>query len=84
MLETLKQACAADRAPGLHNEFALVYWGLGDLERTFYHLGEAVDRHMGSMVFLATSPNWAPLRHDPRFQALVDRIGIPVAVDARA
>ena len=84
VLETLKQACAADRAPGLHNEFALVYWGLGDLERTFYHLGEAVDRHMGSMVFLATSPNWAPLRHDPRFQALVDRIGIPVAVDARA
>jgi TolB-like protein/tetratricopeptide (TPR) repeat protein len=84
ILEALEEVCSREPAPGRHNDFALVYWGLGDLERTFYHLGQAVDRRMGSMIFLATSPNWRPLRHDPRFQALVDRIGIPVAVHAPA
>jgi len=82
LLAALEKECSDSPSLSLHNEFAMIYWGLGELDKTFDHLGKAVDRHMGSMVFLATSPNWAPLRHDPRFQALVDRIGIPVAVDA--
>jgi serine/threonine-protein kinase len=68
----------------LHNDHALVHWGLGELDRTFEYLGRAVDERMGTMIFLATSPNWKPLRPDPRFQALVERIGVPVVTDARS
>lgn len=70
----------ADRFPGLNLSmaYALLHWGLGELDKVFDHLRAAVDQRMGVAVFLATSPNWAPLRDDPRFQALVAEIGIPV------
>ena len=75
MLDQLKERQGDTPLVGLHNDFALVNWGLGNLDETFRHLGEAVDARLGSVVFLATSPNWAPLRDDARFQALVERIG---------
>jgi TolB-like protein/tetratricopeptide (TPR) repeat protein len=81
MLELLEKRQADTPLVALHNDFALVHWGLGNLDETFRHLGEAVDARLGSVVFLATSPNWAPLRDDVRFQALVERIGLPPQAD---
>ena len=77
MLKALQARQGDTPAVGLHNDFALVHWGLGELDETFRHLGEAVDARLGSVVFLATSPNWAPLRDDARFQSLIERIGVP-------
>ena len=77
MLKALQGRQGDTPAVGLHNDFALVHWGLGELDETFRHLGEAVDARLGSVVFLATSPNWAPLRDDARFQSLIERIGVP-------
>ena len=70
----------AERFPGLNlsMDYALLHWGLGELDQVFHHLRSAVAQRMGVAVFLATSPNWAPLRADPRFQAVVAEIGIPV------
>ena len=82
LLSELDRRQAASPSLSLNNDYALVHWGLGDLDRTFEYLGRAVDERMGSMIFLATSPNWKPLRPDPRFRALVDRVGVPVVTDA--
>ncbi len=78
MLELLNERGREHPGLNLRMDYALLYWGLNDLDQVFHHLGAAIEERMGVVIFLATSPNWKPLRSDPRFQALVDRVGIPV------
>jgi len=42
-------------------------------------LEQALEQRDYIVVFLATDPAFAPLRVDPRFQALARRIGVPPA-----
>ena len=82
MLRLLDQRAASHPQLNLRMEYAVLHWGLGDLDETFRQLEAAADERMGVVVFLATSPNWAPLRSEARFQALVERIGVPVVQPA--
>jgi len=55
---------------------ALVYIGLGDHNAAFHSLDQAYDDGSDYLVYLGTDP-WAdPLRGDPRFQALLKKLGI--------
>ena len=63
-------------------DFALVYEGLGDRDKALEHLSRAIDRRLGSVVLVAQFAAFREARSDPRFQALLDRIGIPRAVAA--
>jgi len=55
---------------------ALVYIGLGDHNAAFHSLDQAYDYGSDYLVYLGTDP-WAdPLRGDPRFQALLKKLGI--------
>ena len=51
--------------------------GLGDLEQALSWLQIAVDERDGYMVWLRTSSFVDPLRSDPRFQALLQRMNFP-------
>jgi eukaryotic-like serine/threonine-protein kinase len=56
---------------------ALVYTGLGDRDRAFDSLEQAYkDRHPG-MILLKYDPRFDPLRRDPRFTKLIQRIEQP-------
>ena len=51
---------------------------LNQLDETFRHLNEAIDRGMGAVVFFASIGVWDDrMRADPRFDALLERIGHP-------
>jgi TolB-like protein/Flp pilus assembly protein TadD len=50
---------------------------LGDKEQALQWLGRAFTSHTRDLVFLAVDPTWDPLRGDPRFQAYVEKIGLP-------
>jgi hypothetical protein len=56
---------------------ALVYTGLEDNDRAFEWLGKAVDERAWEIPTLKASPLFDRLRSDPRFPALLDRIGLP-------
>ncbi len=79
MLSLLEERRRVEPSVNLRMDFAVLYYGLGDLDATFRQLERAVEERLGSVVFLATSPNWKELRPDPRFQALVRRVGLPAA-----
>ena len=55
-------------------ELAVVYAGLGDRDQAFEWLGRAADRHQIRWQIMA--PPMAELRADPRFAALLQRLGI--------
>jgi tetratricopeptide (TPR) repeat protein len=58
-------------------ELAEVYIHMGDKEQALAHLKEALDHHSYDLVYLANDPDFDPLRSDPRFQAIENRLGYP-------
>jgi serine/threonine-protein kinase len=68
--------------PVAPDHLALVYIGLGDLDRVFEHLDEALRQRVWYLVYLNADPAFAPLRSDSRFDRLVAEVGLdrtPVA-----
>jgi tetratricopeptide (TPR) repeat protein len=58
-------------------DFAALYAGAGDEERMYEWLQKAYDERSGKLVFLKVDPAFEPYRSEPRFQALMRRVGLP-------
>jgi TolB-like protein/DNA-binding winged helix-turn-helix (wHTH) protein/Tfp pilus assembly protein PilF len=58
-------------------DLADVYIGLGDKEQALAMLAESMNAHDAELVFLATAPEFDVLHEDPRFKAMIARIGFP-------
>lgn len=58
---------------------AVVYAGLGDVERTFAFLDAAYRERSHWLVWLRRDPRWNDMRADVRFERLVKKDRIPVA-----
>jgi TolB-like protein/DNA-binding winged helix-turn-helix (wHTH) protein/Flp pilus assembly protein TadD len=56
---------------------AFLHIGLGDTDRAFEWLGKAVDARDWQLALLNVEPAFDTLRSDPRFAALVERVGLP-------
>jgi len=52
------------------------YAAVGDADRAFACLERAFQERSAGMIFFHVDPGFAPLRGDPRFAALVRRIGL--------
>ena len=55
---------------------ALVYTALGKKDRAFYWLDKSYEKHEESLCSLNVDPKFEPLRSDPRFDAMVKKIGL--------
>jgi len=58
---------------------AQAYTGLGRKDQAFAWLEKAYELRSGvdEMVFLPVDPGFDPLRSDPRFDAFLQRVGLP-------
>jgi eukaryotic-like serine/threonine-protein kinase len=54
---------------------ARVYVGLGDKEQAFIWLDKGFSENDGRLIYLKVDPTFDPLRSDPRFTALLQKIG---------
>jgi eukaryotic-like serine/threonine-protein kinase len=61
----------------LARDVAAVYMGLGKREETLTWLERAAELRAGWMLYLAIDPTFKPLHAEPRFQALLRRVGLP-------
>ena len=71
------------RAAGGHVSpmwFALVHLGLSDLEGLFHSLNRAFEERDGSLILITAAVEFDPVREDPRFKALLDRMGLRSAL----
>ena len=55
---------------------ASVYFRLGDTERSIAWWRRAVESNGAQVIWLAKDPEFAPLRKDPRVQALLVTAGV--------
>jgi TolB-like protein/DNA-binding winged helix-turn-helix (wHTH) protein/Tfp pilus assembly protein PilF len=58
-------------------QMALVYMGLQDIDRAFEWLDKAIGARAWETPMIKASPIFERLRSDPRFPALLRRIGLP-------
>jgi DNA-binding winged helix-turn-helix (wHTH) protein/tetratricopeptide (TPR) repeat protein len=56
---------------------AVVHAGLGDHESALAWLERAFEERSNWLVWLRLDPRWSTMRADPRFEALVRRMGFP-------
>jgi hypothetical protein len=61
-------------------DYALIHEVLGERDQAIALMHSAVDRRLGSMIFLHAFPAWKDARSDPQFMELLERIGHPEAV----
>ncbi len=57
-------------------EYAIVYGALGEKDRAFEELRAALDERTWQVVNMGVDPMLGPLRDDPRFPALLQRVGL--------
>jgi TolB-like protein/DNA-binding winged helix-turn-helix (wHTH) protein/Tfp pilus assembly protein PilF len=55
---------------------AIVRLYLGEKDRAFASLEKAVEDREGGLIIMRFSPEWEPIRADPRFQKLERRVGV--------
>ena len=60
-------------------DVAEIYVGLGEIDEAFRWLDKSVEERPKFLVDLNIRPNLDPLRGDPRFEKLVQRVGLPKA-----
>ncbi|MGB6484701.1 MAG: winged helix-turn-helix domain-containing protein [Candidatus Acidiferrales bacterium] len=56
--------------------YIIAYAGMGDRDNLFAYLQEALQQHLNILTALKVDPVYDPYRSDPRFQALLRRVGL--------
>jgi TolB-like protein/Flp pilus assembly protein TadD len=74
VLEDLKRRRAAGYVPPA--AFVNAYLGLGDTNQAFYWLDQACNEKSNILQFVKTHPYFDPVRNNPRFVALIHRVGL--------
>ncbi len=74
IISQLQQMSGSQYVPSLY--VALIYIGLRDNDQAFAWLDKAYEERSEYLVYLPTEPMADPLRSDPRFPALLERLGL--------
>ena len=74
IISQLQQLSRSQYVPSLY--VALIYIGLGEKDQAFAWLDKAYAERCDFLVYLPTDPMADPLRSDPRFLALLGRLGL--------
>ena len=75
LLSELEQLSKQTYVPAF--AFAMAYIGMDQHDLAFEWLNRACDERPGPFCWLHVEPLYDPLRGDPRFRALLDRVGLP-------
>jgi eukaryotic-like serine/threonine-protein kinase len=59
-------------------DIAVVYMGLGENAQAFEWLSKALEERSGFLVYIKCDRRFDGLRSDPRYEALIKRIGLPL------
>jgi TolB-like protein/DNA-binding winged helix-turn-helix (wHTH) protein/Tfp pilus assembly protein PilF len=79
MLKFQEASALAGNTEWLSLSLAIQYAKRGDTERALFWLEKGLEQRPIDAIYLNVEPAYDVLRSDPRFQAVVERVGIPPA-----
>ncbi|HZI54043.1 MAG TPA: adenylate/guanylate cyclase domain-containing protein [Chitinophagaceae bacterium] len=56
-------------------DLAAVWFGLNDVDKTFYYLNQCIDKRMGPVIYFLEYPPYKKIKSDPRYEELKTRLG---------
>jgi serine/threonine protein kinase len=78
-LEMMQGALDANAPPAVYYGLAITHVHLGQIDEALDDLQAMVDAHVGGAVFIAVDPKLRTMRGNPRYEALLNRVGSPMA-----
>ena len=79
-LKRLELMDAAGGGPPIYFAYAIVHKLLGNDETAIDYLERMVDAHVGGVVFMGVDRVLSGLKGNPRYDALIQRAGLPMAL----
>jgi Tfp pilus assembly protein PilF len=74
LLEELQERAQNQYTPSW--SFAVIYQGLGEMDKAFDWFEKAVDEHEPLMLHIHVHPNYDPLHTHPRYPALLRKMNL--------
>ena len=74
-LKRLQKREEVDEGVSLEIDFAVVYYGLGNLDKVFEYFEKAYEKKLGGLLLL-NSYHWNDIKSDPRFISMMKKIGL--------
>jgi serine/threonine protein kinase len=78
-LALMREALTGMTVPAVNFGLAITHLQLGEIDPAIDALEAMVDAHVGGAVFIAVDPTLRTLRGNPRYDAIVRRVGSPMA-----
>lgn len=75
-IRKMEQRQAEDPDSVIDADLAVVWFGLDDLDKTFYYLEQCVNKRMGPVQYYLEYPTYKIIKTDPRYEALKRRAGM--------
>jgi adenylate cyclase len=81
IIEELESLRDREYVPPLFSAF--IHRELGNHEEVLSRFEDALEQRSGHLPFLGVEPSWDPMRENPNFQAIIERLGLPSAKTER-
>ncbi len=75
-IDKMQQRQAAEPNSVIDMDLACAWYGLGDLDKTFYYLDQCVQKKVGPVCYLLEYPMFEGVKRDPRFKELKRKLGL--------
>ena len=75
-IQKLEQRQEEDPDSVIDGDLAIVWYGLGNLDKTFYYLNQCIDKKVGPISFYLEYPAYRGIKEDPRYEGLKKRLGL--------
>ncbi len=76
VIRKMEQRQAEEPGSVIDADIAAVWFGLGDLDKTFYYINQCIDKRMGPVSYFLEYPAYREIKKDPRYEELKKRMKV--------
>ena len=76
VIQKMEQRQREEPGAVIDADLAGVWFGIGNMDKTFYYLNQCVDKRMGPVSYFLEYPAYKGIKDDPRYEDLKKRINV--------
>ena len=75
-IQKMEQRQAEDSDAVLHADLAAAWYGVGEIDKTFYYLQQCINKRMGPVSYFLEYPAYDGIKKDPRYPEMLNQLGL--------